>query len=1414
MKPQTRSRAAAAALVTSIAIPVGWTLLNSSGQDAAQADADPAKPAATAPLQQDTVASTLPLTLPTPDTSASPQATDVGVIATPGASIVGSRWQSPSQPELARFSNWATAYQAAPEADRPAMVAEGVAAAGARREVMGRLIRSNPEEALASAVPVMVRRDLPAEVVSLLEERVSGRGSIEMLSGTPPVGSKTVVPSTRLALIGRTQYEAFSYGRRAKLNYLPEVSINGIALDGALAVSDSPVRVLESGETADGREVEEVCEVSGETTPVKTNGSLNDHEVTAMEIDGKIQMVCRPSHLAKLEARLIGGEGLQANGAPGSSAVSGKPDQAWTHGPKKVLIIRIDFSDLPGVPKNSFTNLQITPDEAVAAINGSNKCKDFYEQTSYNKTTLVMAPVSGGVSPDVTPVLRMPSTAASYATAPPAGTGNSTLLHSDARALATGAGYNVDNYDRIGVVFTSLGSIPGSNLTYGGLGSTPGKNFWTNGSYVFSVIAHEVGHNYGLNHSSSWTVTDGNPVSPNGTKEEYGDVTDVMGDGNDITNQFNHWNKSIAQWLPDAAVTTANTSGTYRIHRFDSPSSNLANPLALKVVRNRTQDYWIGYRRATTRAEYNNGAYVVWGANENVNGLLLDLNTPGNTVSDAPLAVGQTFNDTATGITLTTVARGGSGADEYLDVQVGFQPRIAWTSSNYNVSEQSGTATLTVSRSNNSTGAVSIHWATAPGTGPNAATSPADFTTSSGNLNWADGDSSDKTVTIPIVADSASEGTEKFTVTLSAISGGVLVDDPAATVSIADPGAIDSDFAADFINNSVQKVIVQPDGGILFSGQGISSVYPGSGEVNVESIGRLKPDGKLDMGFGIVSGGSPSEGVRDMARQPDGKVLVCGSFTTRHGVARNRVARLNVDGTLDTSFNPGTGANGTVNAIVLQPDGKVIIGGAFTSVNGSSREYLARLNADGSLDNTFTGPDFGDPIVWNVSALALQADGKLLVGGAFYFNTGACTLCRVTTTGAIDTTFNGVGDGATSANDFNMLTTISSIVPLLDGKILIAGPFGAYNRTLRGGLARLTNTGALDATFPATSDGGCNSILLQPDGKILVGGSFTTFNGVASSRIVRLSSAGAVDTTFGGAGGPSVTVHALVAQPDGRVVMGTDFGSFQGQTQRPIFRFFGGQTALQGTIQFAATSASANEGSSALLSVTRTGGSAGALSVNYSTVAGTAGSTDFAATAGTLSWANGDAAAKTITVPVTTDALVEGSETFTVNLGQPLMGGALLGAAQTATVSVSDPGAVSAYQTWREAKFTPSDLGNSAISGDLADPDSDGIANLMEFALKLEPKTSGQAGLPAIGMVNVSGSDYLTLTFRRLLSTPELAYQAQTSGTLSADWQNDAILVGSPVNNGDGTETVTYRDTVAQTAASKRFMKLQVKLVP
>jgi len=164
------------------------------------------------------------------------------------------------------------------------------------------------------------------------------------------------------------------------------------------------------------------------------------------------------------------------------------------------------------------------------------------------------------------------------------------------------------------------------------------------------------------------------------------------------------------------------------------------------------------------------------------------------------------------------------------------------------------------------------------------------------------------------------------------------------------PGALDAAFTPS-ITGVVHAVAVQSNGQIVIGGE-FTSVN-GAGRSN---LARLNADGTLDTSFNPGIGGGLSPGVFALAIQSDGRILIGGRFSTVNGVGRNNIARLNANGTLDGSFNPGTGISGfflpQVYALAVQSDGRIIVGGKFTSVNGIGRNNIARLNVNGTLDET------------------------------------------------------------------------------------------------------------------------------------------------------------------------------------------------------------------------------------------------------------------------------------------------------------------------------------------------------------------------------------------------------------------------------------------------------------------------------
>jgi uncharacterized delta-60 repeat protein len=169
--------------------------------------------------------------------------------------------------------------------------------------------------------------------------------------------------------------------------------------------------------------------------------------------------------------------------------------------------------------------------------------------------------------------------------------------------------------------------------------------------------------------------------------------------------------------------------------------------------------------------------------------------------------------------------------------------------------------------------------------------------------------------------------------------------------------------------------------------------------------------GSLDITFNPGSGANGL--VNAIAVQPNAKVLISGYFISVNGTNRHYIARLNSDGNLDSSFDPGDGSDYGINASALNPDGTVLIGGAFNIVNASISRGIARLRADGSFDTSFT-PGSALGVGGEVFFIAVQTNGQCVVGGKFttsYNAVNHANIARLNTNGSVDTAFN-LGTGA------------------------------------------------------------------------------------------------------------------------------------------------------------------------------------------------------------------------------------------------------------------------------------------------------------------------------------------------------------------------------------------------------------------
>jgi len=558
--------------------------------------------------------------------------------ALPGAAVAANA----APTALANFAKWAEDYSRA-----SANVVEGQRLAWKRREAMLALIQTDPARALAMAAPFAWRQELPAQVARFLEQQLDGRGDFTVAMGTDFAQGKTTV--LRNVQLGGSNYQAFVYGRRLTQTCRSGIPLHGIALDGKLALSSEPLRELTRDEAVAlaqrrGQSLEEICGVSGQTADSR-------RQPVYAESGGGVLCFCGVDHFSFVQHRWVLAEsgGTAASGeTPPVGGIGGPVNDAWTHGVKTLLFMRLNFPDDLTEP--------ISEGDAYAMMDDVNT---FCTTVSYDLAAL---------DTTVSPLVTLPQTKAYYSADPG-------LLLTDARAATKLAGYDTANYDRDMVAFTSV-----PNYTFGGLAYVGGKGVWLQ-SIGAGVAAHELGHNYGLMHANFWDATTNYSMMGPGTNLEYGNPYDTMGAAGAGIYQFDAPHKNQLDWLKSDAVQTVTSNGVYRIYPFDVPASGRVpgRCYAAAVQKDALRYYWLEFRSLFTVNPWNeNGLLLNWAPwPESSGGTQLIDTTPGSpdagdglSRDDAALVIGRTFNDNAAGVHLTPLQRGSSGTDPWIECQV------------------------------------------------------------------------------------------------------------------------------------------------------------------------------------------------------------------------------------------------------------------------------------------------------------------------------------------------------------------------------------------------------------------------------------------------------------------------------------------------------------------------------------------------------------------------------------------------------------------------------------------------------------------------------------------------------------------------------------------------------------------------
>lgn len=345
---------------------------------------------------------------------------------------------------------------------------------------------------------------------------------------------------------------------------------------------------------------------------------------------------------------------------------------------------------------------------------------------------------------------------------------------------------------------------------------------------------------------------------------------------------------------------------------------------------------------------------------------------------------------------------------------------------------------------------------------------------------------------------------------------------------IAQPGSIDTTFhVGTGFDRAVKAIIEQSDGKILVAGE--FKHYDG---VAINGVARLLQTGELDTTFKPVF--DYVVAANAMALQSDGKVIIGGLFM-RYGKgdgASNplNILRLNNDGTIDTTFDVGTGFSPIVHAITLQPDGKILVGGDFTKFNGRACGHIVRLNKNGSMDPSFQIQPSYDKIVF---CIAVQADEKIITSGRLkYLDYDRNKLVqRLNKDGSLDTSFKV---GRTFTHD------VWAVKILSDGKIMASGGVNPKDTMIRCIATRLISDGRVDTSFYLPKGKGqqwtAYAFAIPDESTIIISGYFALINGQKRRGVIRVYQNGSVDSSFYCVEDFSVNVRAIYVDAQGRLL--------------------------------------------------------------------------------------------------------------------------------------------------------------------------------------------------------------------------------------------------------------------------------------
>lgn len=490
---------------------------------------------------------------------------------------------------------------------------------------------------------------------------------------------------------------------------------------------------------------------------------------------------------------------------------------------------------------------------------------------------------------------------------------------------------------------------------------------------------------------------------------------------------------------------------------------------------------------------------------------------------------------------------------------------------------QGAVQTIAVTRTGGSSGAVTATFTTTDGT----AVADTDYTGLNATVFFADGDTGQRVVRVPILPDQVDETDETVNLTLSQPGGcAALGTQTTAVLTIRDddlpPRAgsvgLDATFGSGgkasttAFGGDRSAMALQPDGKIVIVGGTFTDFV----------LARFNADGSLDTSFDadgkvttdMVSG--EQEEALGVAIQADGKIIVVGytGAPGPGGPASFALARYNTNGSLDTGFGSGgkivSGVLGNAHAVAIQPDGRIVVAGDVPISNGAdfANFVVARYSANGTLDASF---GLGGQLTTDIGGgtntgrnIVLQANGAIVVSGepfGTFAGSDHTDVVRYNLNGSPDSTF-----GAGGKLTLNGARVGEGLALQGDGKFVLVGavdvsvPPALPGTVTDFAVRRLNTNGSPDATFgsagaASTTISGqrdaAQAVALQSDGKIVLVGRTSNIN--VDFAVARFNSNGSLDTAFGGNGGGKLTIdffgttdiaESVAIQPDGKIVLG------------------------------------------------------------------------------------------------------------------------------------------------------------------------------------------------------------------------------------------------------------------------------------